>query len=101
MEMHEVRYFLAACETMNFHRAASTQRDAICLDARNKKTRAARRFDRRPTCSSRRAAGGAANIGGAVLTKSAVGEIGQLWLSVASFLQTGGLRRISPDRGSR
>jgi DNA-binding transcriptional LysR family regulator len=25
MEMHEVRYFLAACETMNFHRAASTR----------------------------------------------------------------------------
>ena len=24
MEMHEVRYFLAACETMNFHRAASS-----------------------------------------------------------------------------
>jgi len=24
MEMHEVRYFLAACETMNFHRAAAS-----------------------------------------------------------------------------
>ena len=24
MEMHEVRYFLAACDTMNFHRAASS-----------------------------------------------------------------------------
>jgi LysR family hydrogen peroxide-inducible transcriptional activator len=40
MEMHEVRYFLAACETMNFHRAAS-----ICNVTQPALTRAIKKLE--------------------------------------------------------